>query len=64
MAARTGLPVTRACFTPWLPPSKPKQTRSATGSRALFDSSRRASAFTSTKGLPSQLAIKPPGKQT
>jgi hypothetical protein len=65
ISARTGLPVTTAFFVALAAsPSKPKATRSATGSSHLLDSSSAASAFTSTSGLPSSEAISPPGKQT
>ncbi len=65
ISARTGLPVTTACLVrAAAAPSKPKATRSATGSRALLLMSSEASAFTSTSGLLSSDAISPPGKQT
>ncbi len=65
ISARTGLPVTTARLVRAASaPSKPKATRSATGSSALLLSSSAASALTSSSGLPSSEAIIPPGKQT
>ncbi len=65
ISVRTGLPVTWACrVLATAGPSKPNATTSATGSSARVDSSSDASAFTSTSGLPSSDAIRPPGKHT